>query len=375
MIEKNLIVIQDSVGFALRGIRAQKDYIEYLICNNKKELSVIILAHPMFREIAEETFVKTGAIVSFEGYEDGVIDNQIVSDIARKHGIDKSCIITESKSILFLQEIFKENYSIVFDNLGQPYPNPNKPSLYVREKTIQEVKNKLTDVARQAKDTTGITDAKVIFLPFSGLKAFGTDYGITQDEKQNLTKFMSFPFEDSIPAIKHIQKKLEKHNIVVIPIPIQYGNLVEIHQIILNLSQQHNLTPMPTSLDIDWSRDFAQQVGFFHAINQWSQETGLPNIAIVHGSACLHLVEECIEPQNMIAFYGTHTEKIKLEDDGRVYHLAVAEKSGDWLRAIHPQIPHSHNYKLVAEQIAEQAPKAVLQKFLATSTIDQVLST
>lgn len=368
MIEKKLIVIQDSVGFALRGIRAQKDYIEYLICNHKKELSVIILAHPMFREIAEETFVKTGAIVSFEGYEDGIIDNLIVSEIARKHGIDKSCILTESKSILFLQEIFKENYSIVFDNLGQPHPNPDKPSLYVREKTIQEVKNKLTDVARQAKDTTGIQNARVIFLPFSGLKAFSTDYGKTQDEKQNLTKFMAFPFEDSIPVIRHIQNKLEKHNIIVIPVPIQYGNLVEIHQVIFNLSQQHNLTPMPTSLDIDWSRGLAQQVGFFHAINQWSQETGLPNIAIVHGSACLHLVEECADTQRTIAFYATHTEVIKPEDDGRIYHLEVAQKSGGWLRAIHPQIPHSHDYKLVADQIAEQAPKAVLQKRNHSST-------
>ncbi|NJO98270.1 MAG: hypothetical protein HC764_21635 [Pleurocapsa sp. CRU_1_2] len=58
MLEKKLIPIQDSVGFALRGIRSQKDYIEYLTFHQKKELSVVILAHPMFREIAEETFAK-----------------------------------------------------------------------------------------------------------------------------------------------------------------------------------------------------------------------------------------------------------------------------------------------------------------------------
>jgi len=374
MIEKKLIVIQDSIGFALRGIRAQKDYIKYLIDNQKNILLVIILAHPMFREVAEETFAKTGAIVSFEGHEDSIIDNQIVSEVAYKHGIDKSSIVTESTSILFLQKIFRENYSIVFDNLGQAHPNPYEPSLYVLEKTIREVKNKLTDIAKEAKNATGIKDSRVIFLPFSGLKAFGTDYGKTEDEKQNLTKFMAFPFEDSIPAIKHIQNKLEKYNIVVIPVPIQYGNLVEIHQVIFNISQQHSLTPMPTSLNIDWNRDFAQQVGFFHAINQWSQEIGLPNIAIVHGSACLHLVEECADPQRTIAFYATHTETIKKNDDGRIYHLEVAHKSGGWLRAIHPQIPHSHDYKLVAEQIAEQAPKAVIQKVFVASGSKSIVS-
>ncbi|NJL51757.1 MAG: hypothetical protein HC930_05165 [Hydrococcus sp. SU_1_0] len=363
MLEKKLITIQDSIGYSLRGIRAQKDYIEYLIKYEKKDLSVIILAHPIFREVAEETFARTGAIITFESYKNGIIDNKIVAKTASKYSVKPSDIINEAESILCFQKIFKENYSIVFDNLGQPHPNPHKPSLYVREKTIQEIKNQLKDVAIRAKVTTKSHDAKVIFLPFSGLKAFGTDYGKTEDEKHNLAKFMSFPFEDSIPAIRHIQKELEKHNIIVVPIPIQYGNLVEIHKTIFNLSQQYNLNPMPTSLDIDWNKDLAQQVGFFHAINQWSQQTGLPNIAIVHGSACLHLVEECAEPQNMIAFYATHTEKIKLEDDGRVYHLAVAEQSGGWLRAIMPPIPNSHNYKLVAHQITEQASKAILENF------------
>lgn len=374
MLEKKLIPIQESVGFALRSIRAQKDYVEYLINHEKKDLSVIILAHPMFREVAEETFARTGATVIFEGYESGIIDSHIVAETARKYRVDESCILNEYKSIFYLQKILQENYLIVFDNLGQPHPHPNKPSLYVKEKTIQEVKNKLIDVVIQVKNTSIIQDAKVVFLSFSGLKAFGTDYGKTQYEKQNLNKFMSFPFEDSISAIRHIQQELEKHKIIVIPISIQYGNLVEIHRVISNLSQQHNLNPMPTSLDIDWNRNLAQQVGFFHAINQWSQETGLPNIAIVHGSACLHLVEECADPQNMVAFYGTHTEKIKLEDDGRVYHLAVAEKSGGWLQAIQPSIPDSHNYKLVAQQIAEQTPNVILEKLFAASGSDGIVS-
>lgn len=375
MLKRKLVSIHDSIGFSFRAIRAQRDYIEYLIKYEQKDLLVIILAHPVFREIAEETFARTGAIVKFESYENRIITNKVIAETANKYSVNKSDILNESKSILRLQKIFKRNYSTIFDNLGQPHPNPNKPSLYVRDKTIQEIKNKLTDVAIKAKSKNKNWDAKVIFLPFSGLKAFGTDYGKTEDEKQNLTKFMSFPFEDSIPAIKRIQEELEKHNIIVVPVPIQYGNLVEIHKIIFNISQQHNLTPMPTSLDIDWSKDLARQVGFFHAINQWSQEIGLPNIAIVHGSACLHLVEECVEPHKIIAFYGTHTEKIKLEDDGSVYHLAVAEKSGGWLRAIMPLMPNSHDYKLVAKQIAELAPKAVLEKLLTTSGTNKNLST
>ncbi|NER06722.1 MAG: hypothetical protein F6K17_31165 [Okeania sp. SIO3C4] len=40
-------------------------------------------------------------------------------------------------------------------------------------------------------------------------------------EKEKIAKFMSFPFEDSIPAIAKIQKELKKHNIIVIPVAIQ----------------------------------------------------------------------------------------------------------------------------------------------------------
>ncbi|NER06721.1 MAG: hypothetical protein F6K17_31160 [Okeania sp. SIO3C4] len=89
----------------------------------------------------------------------------------------------------------------------------------------------------------------------------------------------------------------------------------------------------------------------------------MPNIAIVHGSSCLHLVEECANSSAIIAFYGTHTETLKLEDDGRVYHLVIAEKSGGWLRVIEPPIADSHNYKLVAEQIVEEVPKVIFERF------------
>ncbi|MEM7554354.1 MAG: hypothetical protein AAF378_09685 [Cyanobacteria bacterium P01_A01_bin.84] len=363
MLKRKLVSIHDSIGFSFRAIRAQRDYIEYLIKYEQENLLVIILAHPVFREIAEETFARAGAIVKFESYEDGIIDSQTIARIATKYSLEESDIINETESILKLQKAFKQNYSTIFDNLGQPHPNPNKPSLYVKDKTVQEIKNKLTAISTEAKIIANHHDIKVIFLTFSGLKAFGTDYGKTKDEKHKLATFMSFPFEDSFPAIKHIQKELENHNIIVVPIPIQYGDLDEIHRVVLDLGHKYNLNPMPTSLDIDWNKDLAKQVGFFHAINQWSQEIGVPNIAIVHGSACLHLIEECASPQNIIAFYGTHTENIKLNDDGRIYHIAVAEKSGGWLRAISPLIPNSHNYKLVANQIAEQAPKAVLKKF------------
>ncbi|MGB3507990.1 MAG: hypothetical protein WBA93_01840 [Microcoleaceae cyanobacterium] len=362
MKECQIIPIINSVGFAIRGMRTQKDYLDYLVKKEQKKISVIVLASLVFKEIVEETFLQTGVKVNFEVYEEKILDKEKINTIAKKYYTSEENIVTESRAMDYLRQNLKENYPIIFDNYGIAHPMPNKPSLFASKKTVEQVIDRLRTVAESAKNNTDGRDGKVIFLPFSGLKSFGTDYGKKLSEKEQIAKFMSFPFEDSIPAIAKIQKELKKHNIIVIPVAIQYGSLEEIHNNIFQLSKQHNLNPIPTSLDIDWNRDFAKQVGFFHALNQWSEETGLPNIGILHGSSCLHLVEECANPSRIIAFYGTHTETLKLEDDGRVYHSAVAEKSGGWLRAIKPPIPDSHNYKLVAEQIAEEAPKVILEK-------------
>lgn len=362
MKEYQIIPIINSVGFAIRGVRTQKDYLDYLIQQEQQKISVIVLAPLVFKEIVEETFSQTGAKVYFEAYEEKILDRERINSIAKKYYISEENIVTESRAMDFLRHNLKENYPIIFDNYGIAHPMPDKPSFFASTKTVEQVIDRLRAVAKSAKNNTDDRDAKVIFLPFSGLKSFGTDYGKKLSEKEQIAKFMSFPFEDSIPAIAKIQKELKKHNIIVIPIAIQYGSLEEIHRNIFQLSKQYDLNPIPTSLDIDWNKDFAKQVGFFHALNQWFEETGLPNIGILHGSSCLHLVEECVNPSSIIAFYGTHTETLNLEDDGRVYHLAVAEKSGGWLRAIHPPIPDSHNYKLVAEQIAEEAPKVILER-------------
>lgn len=362
MKEYQIIPIINSVGFAIRGIRTQKDYLDYLTQQKQQNISVIVLAPMVFQEILEETFSQTASKVYFEAYEDKILDKDRINTIAKKYNTSKENIVTDSRAMDFLRQNLKENYPIIFDNYGIAYPMPNKPSLFASKKTVEQVIDRLRAVAESAKNNTDVRDAKVIFLPFSGLKSLGTDYGKNLSEKEQIATFMSFPFEDSIPAIGKIQEELKKHNIIVIPIAIQYGSLEEIHRNIFQLSKQYNLNPIPTSLDIDWNRDFAKQVGFFHALNQWSEETGLPNIGILHGSSCLHLVEECANPSRIVAFYGTHTEKLKLEDDGRIYHSAVAEKSGGWLRAIQPPIANSHNYKLVAEQIAEEAPKVILER-------------
>ncbi|NEO10118.1 MULTISPECIES: hypothetical protein [unclassified Moorena] len=349
-----LVPIQGSLGFALRGIRAQKDYINYLIQSEPIDLATLILAHPKFKDITEETFSNIGAKTSFISCENSYLDDDFLWAIAQENSISENDIITEQKAMCFLQEIYQEKYAIVFDNLYQPHPLPNKPSIFASKKSVIEAKNKLIDSATQAKKMTDRHNANIIFIPFSGLKAFGTDYGETEDEKQRIKEFMSFPFEDSIPAIGQIQKKLDKRNIIAIPVMIQYGSLDEIHRTVLALSKQYHLFPLPTSLNIDWNNNLDQQVGFFHALNQWSKETGLPNIALVHGSACLHLIEECINPEGMITFFATHTETLKVEDDGRIYNLAIAEASGGFLRAVQPPMPHSHNYRLVANKIVEQ---------------------
>ena len=369
--QKKLIIIKNSIGFALRSIRTIKYYIDYLVKQETEEVLITIFTYSFFKEVVIETFHQTGAKVTFESIDDNVINDEYLAKIACNYGVKQFDIITESLSMKFLLQNMAKDDRIIFDNLNQPHINPNEPSLYVKEETIKVVKNELINVAIKAKKNTNIKDAKVIFLPFSGLKALGTDYGKNEDEKQKLIKFMSFPLEDIIPTIKHIQEELKKHKIVAIPVPIQYGNLMEIHQEISLLSTKHGLNPKPTSLDIDWNRDFAKQIGFFHAINQWSEEVKLPNLAVVHGSSSLHLIEECVNPGNIVVFYGTHTEKIKLEDDGRVYHLAVAEKSNGWLRAIYPPISNSHRYKLVAEQIVEQASKAVIEKYYSFSDSDK----
>lgn len=362
MTEYKIIPIINSIGFAIRGMRKQKDYVDYLIKKRKQKVSVIVLANPDFQEIVEETFLRTGAQVYFEGYEDKVFNRETINSIIKKNHISEDNIVTESRAMKFLCQNLKQNYPVIFDNYGVAHPLPNKPSIFASEKTVRKVESALLSTVKAAKNNTDYQDAKVIFLPFSGLKSLGTDFGKDQNEKEQIAKLMSFPLEDSIPAIAKIQKELKKHNIMVIPVPIQYGPLEEIYDNIFKLSKQHSLSPIPTSLNIDWNRDFAKQVSFFYLLNQWSEETGLPNIGIVHGSSCLHLVEECAKPSGIVAFYGTHTKSLKLEDDGRVYHLAVAEKSGGWLRAIQPPIPNSHDYKLVAEQIAEQAPKVILER-------------
>jgi hypothetical protein len=352
---KKLMVIVDSIGFSLRSMRSQKDYLDYLINDQKQDITVVVLADSAFKEVAIETFSRTGAKVYFEDYNDSISNDEMINKIANKYNILIYNIVTERHAVDFLRHNLGDNYPTVKDNEGMAHPVPNKSCLFASEKTIEKVTKKLFYVAQLARDNTNCQEAKVIFLPFSGLKTFGTDYGTNDSEKQKISEYMSFPFEDSIPAIGKIQKEFKEHNIIVIPIIIQYGNLEEIHRKVIEISKQHNLNPLPTSLDIDWNRDFASQVGFFNAINQWSEKTGLPNIAIVHGSSSLHLVEECADPQRIIAFYATHTEKLNIEDDGRIYHLAVAEASGGWLRAVQPLTPYSHNYKQVAQQITEQA--------------------
>jgi hypothetical protein len=362
MTEYKIIPIINSIGFAIRGMRKQKDYIDYLIKKRKQKISVIVLANPDFQEIVEETFLRTGAQVYFEGYEDKVFNRETINAFIKKYHISEDNIVTESRAMEFLCQNLKQNYPVIFDNHGVSHPLPNKPGIFASEKTVRQVESTLLSTVKAAKNNTDYQDAKVIFLPFSGLKSLGTDFGQNPNEKEQIAKFMSFPFEDSIPAIAKIQKELKKHNIMVIPVSIQYGPLEEIYDNILKLSKQHSLSPIPTSLNIDWNRDFAKQVSFFYLLNEWSEETGLPNIGIVHGSSCLHFVEECAKQSGIVAFYGTHTKALKLEDDGRVYHLAVAEKSGGWLRVIQPPIPNSHDYKLVADQIAEQAPKVILER-------------
>lgn len=360
MQQKKLLIIVNSIGFGLRSIRSQKDYLDYLVNDQKQDIIAVILAHPAFKEVVIETFSQTGATVYFEDYQENISNEEMIKKIADKYRIFIYDIVTELHAVDFLRHNLKDNYPIVKDNEGIAHPLPNKPCLFAPEKTIENVKKKLLTVAQSAKDDSNFQEAKVIFLPFSGLKAFGTEYGKSEGEKQKIAEYMTFPFEDSIPAIGKIQKNLKEHNIIVVPVIIQYGPLEQIHRRVFEISKQHNLSPLPTSLDIDWNRDFASQVAFFHAINQWAEKTRLPNIAIVHGSSCLHLVEECADPQRIIAFYGTHTQKLKLEDDGRIYHLAVAKASGGWLRAIKPLDPNSHNYIQVAQQIAEQAPQAIL---------------
>lgn len=361
MQQTKLMIIVDSIGFSLRSMRSQKDYLDYLVNDQKQDITVVVLADSAFKEVAIETFSRTGAKVSFESYHDSISNDEMINKIASKYNILIYNIVTERHAVDFLRHNLGDNYPTIKDNEGIAHPVPNKPCLFASEKTIEQVQKKLFSVAQSARDNRDCQEAKVIFLPFSGLKAFGTEYGTNDSEKQKILEYMSFPFEDSIPAIGKIQKELKEHNIIVIPIIIQYGNLEEIHRKVLEISKQHNLSPLPTSLDIDWNRDFASQVGFFNAINQWSEKTGLPNIAIVHGSSSLHLVEECADPQRIIAFYATHTEKLNIEDDGGIYHLAVAEASGGWLRAIQPLKPYSHNYKQVAQQIVEQASQFILR--------------
>ena len=66
MKECKIIPIINSVGFAIRGMRKQKDYIDYLVKKEKQKISVVLLANPDFQEIAKETFSQTGAQIYFE---------------------------------------------------------------------------------------------------------------------------------------------------------------------------------------------------------------------------------------------------------------------------------------------------------------------
>ena len=73
----------------------------------------------------------------------------------------------------FLHQNLKENCPIIFDNYGIAHPMPDKPSLFASKKTVEQVIDRLRTVAKSAKNNTDVRDAKVIFLPFSGLKFFG----------------------------------------------------------------------------------------------------------------------------------------------------------------------------------------------------------
>ncbi|NER06723.1 MAG: hypothetical protein F6K17_31170 [Okeania sp. SIO3C4] len=175
--EYQIITIINSVGFAIRGMRTQKDYLDYLIQQEQQKILVIVLANPDFKEIVEETFLQTGAKVNFEVYEDKILDKERINTIAKKYYISEDNIVTESGAMNFLRHNLKDNYSIIFDNYGIAHPMPNKPSLFASKTIVEQVIYRLIVVVKSAKNNTDYQDVKVIFLPFSGLKYFGTDYG------------------------------------------------------------------------------------------------------------------------------------------------------------------------------------------------------
>ena len=73
--EYQIIPIINSVSFAIRGMRTQKNYLDDLIQQEQQKISVIVLAPLVFQEIVvEETFSQTGAKVYFEAYEEKILD-------------------------------------------------------------------------------------------------------------------------------------------------------------------------------------------------------------------------------------------------------------------------------------------------------------
>ncbi|MEM8641023.1 MAG: hypothetical protein AAGG51_19750 [Cyanobacteria bacterium P01_G01_bin.54] len=352
MLIEVLVVIENSLGFALRDIRAQVDFISFLSKRNKVNLKVF--GGSRFREVAVNSFLKYVSKIEFIESEKYFPGRKYINCDEIRALFPEGEILTGSIAVKKMRELLGKKYLTLTDSLGLHYPIPKGNCLFVKNKTILELDTKLSKIASKVRNRLRMSDSKVIFFLFSGLKSFGTDYGKSHPEKERIKKYMTFPFEESIPAIGEIQNQLLEIDIIVVPICIQYGDLDSIQKTVSNLGKKHKLIIPPEPLGIDWNNDIERQVGLLHALHNWSHNVGLPSIAVVHGSSCLHLLEECVNSSEILTFFATHTERLAPENDGRVYHINVAKSGCQPLSVVQPNEQNSHDYRIVAKNIVEE---------------------